>query len=122
MLSDLRHRVRALFRRQAVEDELDEELRFHLEQQTRKLVESGMTPKEAARRARIALGGLDQVKEEHRQARGVDLVETTLQDVRYGFRSLRRNPGFTTTALLTLALTTGAVSSVLCLANAIAWR
>jgi predicted permease len=91
MLSDILIRVRALFRGKAVEIELDEELRFHFEEQIAKFVESGMTPAEARRRARLAFGGSDQIKEECREARGVSLIETLLQDIRYGLRMLLKN-------------------------------
>ena len=71
MLSDFLFRLRCLFRRNRVETELDEELRSHLEHETEKYVKSGLSLEEARRRARIALGGVDQVKEECREARGV---------------------------------------------------
>ena len=104
MLDDLLFRLRAIFRRRSVEAELDDELRFHLEQEVEKLMRSGLSREEASRRARRALGGLDQVKEECRDARGVSILETAMQDIRHGMRGLRRNPGLAILATLTLSL------------------
>jgi putative ABC transport system permease protein len=104
MLSDLLFRLRAIFRRRSVEAELDDELRLHLEHEIEKLMGSGLTREEAARRARLALGGLDQIKEECRDARGVSMFEAAMQDLRYGMRGLRRNPGLAILATLTLSL------------------
>ncbi len=104
MLSDLLFRLRAVFRRRSVEKELDEELQFHIEHEIEKLLRSGFTREEASRRARLRLGGIDQIKEECRDARGVSVLETAMQDLRYGLRGLRRNLGLTLLATVTLAL------------------
>ncbi len=90
MLSDLFYRLRALFRRDVVDGELDDELRVHFEQEVEKLVRRGLPPEEAARQARLVFGGVEQVKDYCRQAWGVRLIETTLQDVRYGLRTMRK--------------------------------
>ena len=119
MFSDLLFRLRALFRRDVVETELHEELRFHFEQQVAKYVAAGVTREEALRRARLAFGGLDQVKEECRDARGVSFLENLAQDVRYGWRMLRKNPGFTASAVLILALGVGASTAIFSLMDVV---
>jgi predicted permease len=112
MLSDLRLRLKALVRRRAVEAELDDELRFHFEEKVAKLAATGLAPEEARRRARLAFGGLDQVKEECRQARGVDFVDTVLQDLRFGCRMLARSWRVTAVVVLSVALGVAANTTV----------
>jgi predicted permease len=122
MLSELVFRLRAVFRRHTVEQELDDELRFHFEREVEKLARSGLTQQEASRRARLAVGGMDLAKEECREARGVSAIETAIQDLRYAMRGMRRSPLFTVAAVLTLGFGTGAISTVFTLANTLFFR
>lgn len=122
LFSDFVYRVRALFRKSEVEAEMEDELRFHLEQQARKLQRSGLTPAEAERNARIALGGVEQIKEECRQSWGILLLENVLSDIRYAVRGLRKSPAFTATAILSLALAIGANTAIFTLIEAVILR
>ena len=88
-------RLRALLFRREMDEELQAELQSHLEMQTRKNLSAGLTPQEARRQARLQFGGFESAKEECRDARGVNFVETLSRDLRYAFRGFRRTPGFT---------------------------
>jgi predicted permease len=112
MLDDLRFRARALLKHKEVEQELDEELRFHFYREVEKHMKRGMTEEEARREARLAFGGHEQVKEDCREARGTGFIELTLEDARYAFRQLVMNPTFALVMILTLGLSIGANSAI----------
>lgn len=112
MLTDWVFRLRSLFRRDAVERELDDELQFHLEELVKSHTGRGLSRDEAVRRARIELGGFDQIREEHRDVRGIRLVDDLGRDLRHAFRQLRRAPGFAALAVLCLGLGIGVNTAI----------
>src|SRR6266550_6098333 len=95
LLSDVRYRLRALFSRDSVEQELDAELRFHIEREAEKYEQQGMSHEAARRRARLEFGGVEQMKEATRDMRGTTRLESIVRDLRYAIRSLKSRPAFT---------------------------
>lgn len=112
MLHDLWFRLCTALRRRAVEDDLDDEVRFHLDRETAKHVARGVPLAEAQRRARQAFGQLDMVKDDCRQAWGLRHLDAGRRHLRHAFRRAGREPGLTTVAVLTLALGIGATTAV----------
>ena len=123
MFNDVWLRLRSLFRRKAVESEMDEELRFHFEKQVEKFVRSGVAPDggPAPRAAGIRRNGASQGRIP-RGSRGVNFLETLLQDIRYGLRILGRTPVITSVAILSLALGIGANTAIFSLIDTVMLR
>ena len=121
-LAEVVRRFGSWFRRRELEDRLSEEIRFHVEQQIEEHLRAGMAPDEARRLAMIRFGGIEHVREQTRDEFRAAPLEHLARDVRYGLRSLRRHPGFTAMAVLSLAMGIGANAAIFGVAYAVLFR
>ncbi|MDQ3653003.1 MAG: ABC transporter permease [Acidobacteriota bacterium] len=122
MLREFFYRINALFHRSSLDQEMEEEMQYHLERETEENLRRGMNPEDARHRALKNFGGILKAKEQSRDERGLRSLEDIWMDLRYGARSLRKNPGFTLTAVLTLALCLGANLTIFAVVDSVLLR